>query len=307
MPILVLGGEDDEHALHVLHFLQRIGRDAALLDSRRFPQSLRIAWSPTDGTGRVTFDNDRTIALNEVTAVYWRNYFGVMSPELPDADQSYIAQNDARSLFESLLIQLPTRWVNSWTAYQSHQTKPAQLATLASHGIPVPATLVSNDPDAVRDFIRRTPHVISKPVQGGAHARRLSMSDLTPQRFENLAIAPIALQEEIVGTSIRVFIADEALFACEFETTALDYRDDPAAKLKVIHLPADVAAFCQEAANLLGLVWTGIDLRRTADGRYVLLEANPSPMFLGFEERTGLPLTASLAALLTQPAGTDNR
>jgi len=33
----------------------------------------------------------------------------------------------------------------------------------------------------------------------------------------------------------------------------------------------------------------------------VFLEANPSPMFLGFEERTGLPLTESLTELLVSP------
>ena len=298
MPILILGGQDDEHALHVFHFLKRIGRDVAILDSRKFPQSLHVAWSPTGGTGRITFDDGRRLALDEVTAIYWRNYFGVLSPPLPDADQSYIAQNDSRSLFESLLIQLPVRWVNSWKAYQSHQTKPAQLATLAKAGIPVPETVVTNDPDAVREFLRSHRHVVFKPVQGGAHARRLSMNELTAQRLQNLSIAPIALQEEIIGTSIRVFIAGDALHACEFETAALDYRDDPGATLKTVEVPSDVAAFCRKAASLLDLVWTGIDLRRTDDGQYVLLEANPSPMFLGFEERTGQPLTTSLIDLL---------
>jgi glutathione synthase/RimK-type ligase-like ATP-grasp enzyme len=191
--------------------------------------------------------------------------------------------------------------VNSWAAYQSHQTKPAQLATLARAGIPVPATIVTNDPDAVRDFLHRHPHVVSKPVQGGAHARRLSMRELSAERLQNLSIAPISLQEEVIGESIRVFIAGDALHACEFETQALDYRDDPAARLKAIDLPQEVVADCRQTASLLGLVWTGIDLRRTGDGRFVLLEANPSPMFLGFEERTGLPLTTSLINLLTAP------
>jgi D-alanine-D-alanine ligase-like ATP-grasp enzyme len=42
-----------------------------------------------------------------------------------------------------------------------------------------------------------------------------------------------------------------------------------------------------------------MDFRLTADGRYVFLEANPSPMFLGFEKATGLPLTEALVKLLT--------
>ncbi len=54
------------------------------------------------------------------------------------------------------------------------------------------------------------------------------------------------------------------------------------------------------AAAALDLAWTGIDFRLTPEGRCVFREANPSPMFLGFEERTGLPLTQSLAALLLE-------
>ena len=54
-------------------------------------------------------------------------------------------------------------------------------------------------------------------------------------------------------------------------------------------------------------MWTGIDLRLTPEGRYVFLEANPSPMFLGFERQTGLPITDNLAALLVGPDGSLDR
>jgi glutathione synthase/RimK-type ligase-like ATP-grasp enzyme len=55
---------------------------------------------------------------------------------------------------------------------------------------------------------------------------------------------------------------------------------------------------CRQIAEALELLWTGIDFRLTPEGHYVFLEANPSPMFLGFEQATGLPLSESLAALL---------
>jgi glutathione synthase/RimK-type ligase-like ATP-grasp enzyme len=42
----------------------------------------------------------------------------------------------------------------------------------------------------------------------------------------------------------------------------------------------------------------GIDFRLTPTGTYVFLEANPSPMFKGFEKYTGLPLTEALSSLL---------
>jgi glutathione synthase/RimK-type ligase-like ATP-grasp enzyme len=94
-------------------------------------------------------------------------------------------------------------------------------------------------------------------------------------------------------------VAGERVLACEVRTEAIDFRDDVDATIVPHDLPDDVAALCLKAARVLDLLWTGIDLRRTPEGRYVFLEANPSPMFIGFESRCGLPLTESLLDLLT--------
>ncbi len=107
--------------------------------------------------------------------------------------------------------------------------------------------------------------------------------------------------EAVPGTDIRVFVAGERVLACEIDTTATDFRDDQAAPISPITLSPTMEDQCRQIARTLDLLWTGIDFRRTDDGEYVFLEANPSPMFLGFEQRTGLPLTESLAAVLLEP------
>lgn len=298
MTILILGGLDDEHACHVLEHLRGRGADAELLDSRWFPASLRIAYDPAGGGGHLSLPGGRVLPLDEVSAVYWRCYNNVGAADLPDPEQAYIAANDARGLFESLLIEMPARWVNGWRAYQLHQTKPVQLARVAALGVDVPATLLGNDPDAVRQFAARHPRCIFKPVQGGAHTRRLTPAHLSDDNLRNLAWAPVTLQEEVPGTNVRAFVAGERVLAAEVNTEAVDFRDDPEPRIAAHALPAAVAEGCRRVARALELVWTGIDWRRTPEGRYVFLEANPSPMFLGFEARSGLPLTASLADLL---------
>jgi hypothetical protein len=249
--------------------------------------------------GTIRLPSGRRLDFDEITAVYWRCYHGVPAPQLPDPEQAYIAQNDARSLFESLLIRLPARWVNGWQAYQLHQTKPVQLAMVAALGVPVPATLLGNDPAAVREFVGQHPRCIFKPVQGGAHTQRVTPRHLSDENLRNLAIAPVTIQEEVRGTDIRVFVAGERVLACEVQTEALDFREDPDPRIVPVELPPAVAEQCRQIARTLHLLWTGIDLRRTPEGRFVFLEANPSPMFLGFEQRSGLPLTESLADLLT--------
>jgi glutathione synthase/RimK-type ligase-like ATP-grasp enzyme len=248
----------------------------------------------------LTLPEGRRIVLDEVRSVYWRQYHGVDSPELPDNEQSFIAQNDSRSLFESFLMQLPARWVNGWRGFRLHQTKPAALSLVAELGVPIPATLCTNDPHAVRDFVARHPQVIFKPVQGGAHTRRFTAAHLKEEHLANLRYAPVTLQEEIRGTNVRVFVAGHRVFGCELHTDELDYRDSPDVQIRVCTLTDDFQKTCIQIARRLELIWSGMDFVRTREGQFVFLEANPSPMFLGFEQQSGLPLTDSLAELLKE-------
>jgi glutathione synthase/RimK-type ligase-like ATP-grasp enzyme len=240
----------------------------------------------------------RTLEFGQIESVYWRNYGGPAAADLPDAEQAFIAANDSRSLLESLLLCLPARWVNGLAGYRWHQAKPAALARVAALGVEVPATVVTNDPQAVLAFVDRHERCIFKPVQGGAHTERVQREHLSEQNLASLGVAPVTIQEEVPGADVRVFVAGQRVLACEIRTEVLDFRNDPAAEIVAIDLPSDVADACRRAAAALDLVWTGIDLRRRPDGRHVFLEANPSPMFLGFERRCGLPLTESLADLL---------
>jgi glutathione synthase/RimK-type ligase-like ATP-grasp enzyme len=92
------------------------------------------------------------------------------------------------------------------------------------------------------------------------------------------------------------------VLACEVATEEVDFRDDPNPEIRAHALEPATEELSLDIAETLDLRWTGIDFRRTPQGRYVFLEANPSPMFLGFERATGLPLTESLIELLTEPS-----
>lgn len=299
MVIFILGGADDDHAVHMHRYLSTHGCDVEFLDSRDFPTRLQIAYDPSEISGEVTLAGGRAIRISDVQSVYWRSYGGVGGVQLPHDEQTHIAQNDARSLFESLLIDLPCRWVNGWNAFQLHQTKAVQLRRVAQLGAAVPATLLGNDPAAIKEFAKQHGDCIFKPVQGGAHTRRLTSEHLTDENLARLAISPVTIQEEIHGTNIRVFVAGERVMACEVATGDVDFRDDPQPAIRPLELPDPISEQARQIAGALDLLWTGIDYRLTPDGRYLFLEANPSPMFIEFERRTGLPLTESLAHLLT--------
>lgn len=302
--ILILGNGEDEHARFVRESLRTRSVRAEFLSSADFPSRVQIAFDPRSGNGRLTLPGGDSfpsvIEFADVTAVYWRRYDGVGDSEaLVDPTQRHIARHDSRSLFETLFCALPCRWVNGLDGFRMHQTKPVMLARAAKLGMRIPRTCIANDPAAVKAFCEEVPHVVFKPVQGGAPTAPLEARHLTDESLSRLAFAPVTLQEEIQGIDVRVFVAGERILACEMHTDALDFRDDPYARIVPIDLPDEVRKQALAVAEALHLVWTGIDFRRTPEGEWVFFEANPSPMFLGFEQRSGLPLSEALLDLLT--------
>src|SRR5215204_5508094 len=100
MLVLILGGEDDDHAAFMRDHLTARGHDAELIDSRRFPGELALTCDPLGGAWSLRLPSGRVVRPGEAQSVYWRCYNGVVPPELPDEEQAYIAFNDARALFE---------------------------------------------------------------------------------------------------------------------------------------------------------------------------------------------------------------
>jgi glutathione synthase/RimK-type ligase-like ATP-grasp enzyme len=66
----------------------------------------------------------------------------------------------------------------------------------------------------------------------------------------------------------------------------------------VHRLPAEVSAKITRLMDRFGLVFAAMDMILTPDGRYVFLEINPGGQFAWLEDKTAVPLTATLADML---------
>ena len=113
-------------------------------------------------------------------------------------------------------------------------------------------------------------------------------------------MSPVTLQEYIPGTNIRTYVIGNSIYSAEIRTNSLDFREDRDAKLIPIDLPESIQNQCFRIAQALYLKWTAIDWRLSPTGDYFFLEANPSPMFLYFEQQTQFPITDKLVELLTK-------
>lgn len=300
MNILILGNAEDAHAVHIYAALKKIDAAVQYLDTRLFPTKIQLSWQPHGTEGYIQLPSKKRLELQSIHSVYWRSFNDVGIPTLEDTKQAKIAYRDSLTTVRSIFQACPARWVNPWQAYQFHKEKPLQLNLAKQLGVKIPATLIGNDPQQITAFALSCKQTIFKPVYGGSHARLVTKKHLESEHL-NLALkfSPVTLQEYIPGTNIRSYVVGDSVYSAEIRTDAVDFRDDALAKIVPVELPASIEQQCRKIASAFMLEWTAIDWRKNFDDEYVFLEANPSPMFLHFEEQTGFPLTEKLVRLLT--------
>jgi glutathione synthase/RimK-type ligase-like ATP-grasp enzyme len=181
--------------------------------------------------------------------------------------------------------------------------KPSQIALFGAHGLPVPETTTTNNADAAKEFVGSVDEAIYKPTVGGGHADTLEAADLDGPRGEKLANSPVQFQERADGKNIRVFVLDGAVIGvAHVVTEAVDYRSsDHDVEQTTVDPAIEEAAI--EATELLDWTFSAVDVMYDEDDdEFVLLEANSSPMFAGFDEHGGLDIAGHLAEYLISEA-----
>jgi glutathione synthase/RimK-type ligase-like ATP-grasp enzyme len=302
----IIGPVSDPQVACVASALRRRGAAPVVLDLGQFPHTLRL--SLRDGVPSAD-----GVDLLAVSSWYVRSLpLPLPFRVTPAADtrvqqRNYAAGRERRSFvagFVAALAATGSALVNPPERMAQHFRKCEQLDALRAAGVPVPATLATNDPDAVVTFAGEVGALVYKPLAGGGRCRRLTDADLSAERLSRLAAAPVLFQAEVPGTNIRVYVVGGAVVAAyQIVSDELDYRGAEA-DVRAVRLAAGEADVCRRAAAACGMTFTGLDLRRRPDGGFAVLECNPSPMFAGIQRRTGAePVSDALAELLLGAAG----
>jgi len=304
--VLIIGSREDAHVVAVAGRLAELGVESFVVDTLAFPEKTRL--SLTEALDGITVEGR---FLGRPGAVYLRQLhahplaFGVDAAEDLEADwrTTLVAFREKASLLMGLLARWEALGVPVYNppSTEWRNAKPVQLGLLREAGLPVPESVWTNDPEAVRRFGAGR-RVAYKPVMGGAATRELSEADLSPERLATLAAAPVTFQELLPGEDVRVYVLDgEILVALRITSSALDFRQHEES-IEKIELPPEVARQCLRAAEVCGLRWTGMDLKRSTDGTLKFLELNASAMFLGFDARAGTDILDRLARGLARTA-----
>ncbi|TDC11382.1 ATP-grasp ribosomal peptide maturase [Nonomuraea longispora] len=292
--VLVITCEEDVTANLVITQLNERGARVARVDPADIGPDLVLtaqigAGQPGRWAGQLR-TLSRHIALDDVRSIYhrrpslWR--FNGLEPQARE-----FAMAEARHGLKGLLASLPARrYVNHPTANERAEVKPAQLQAAVDAGFDVSATLITNEPDAVRAFAAEHGPIVYKSLRGVPSVPGGEVAAIWTQRIdpadvdESLAITAHLFQAEIPKTSdARVTVVANRVFAHEITTPdgALDWRSSDWAKLNhtTVQVPLDIQIAARRYLDTFGLVFGCFDfaLQESPTGRrWTFVECNPN-------------------------------
>lgn len=301
--ILLWGVPGDSPMAQVRKALVRMGCTPTFLDQRTAVAACAEMSVGLNVAATVTTD-EGVVDLRDVSAVYMRPYDPRDLPAVQQAGPGSETYCNAVQLADFLHCWVEVTdalVVNRPSAMGHNCSKPFQASELRGFGFHVPETLLTTDPAAVVEFRERHRRVIYKSISG----IRSIVAELTDDhlsRLDDVRWCPTQFQELVAGTDYRVHVVGEEIFAAEISSEAIDYRYGSRAGQSVTirgaTIPEDVTDRCIAASRAMGLAVSGVDLRRTADGKWYCFEINPSPAFDFYQSATGHPIDEAIAGLL---------
>ncbi|MEU3616001.1 ATP-grasp ribosomal peptide maturase [Streptomyces sp. NPDC006872] len=310
-PVLVATEANDITADMVITHLNRRGVPVVRFNPADIGPDLtvtaRFGSSPAPVAGHVRTPS-RTVGLEHVRAVYWRRPVWPGFEHLADVDAQFAAAQVRYGLGGVLYALSGCLWVNHPHRNAAADYKPAQLALAHRMGLTVPPTLVTNDLDEARRFIREHGEVIHKTLRWTPYQRDgVGLTSWAePVRAEELddsvRVTPHLFQARVDKVAdLRVLIVGRRVFAVRIDSGLLDWRKDYSLlRYGVVDLPDTLVKALLAYLDHLGLVSGSFDLALDHDGEFHWLELNPNGQWGWLEEKTGLHMAAAFADLLTQ-------
>lgn len=255
----------------------------------------------SDGSIRGWFraEDGATIDFADVTGAYVRysDYHSSQAlADFSDHERQMIKAERSMSLSCAFDYLADAVVVNKLRCMLSNDSKPYQLLVAQQHGFDTPRSIFTSFPETVRQFLDQCGgKVIFKSMSGTRSVVRL-FEPGDEERLRLLRHCPVQFQEYIAGVNTRVHVVGQQVFATRIHSPEVDYRYAKN-RYEPTRLPAEVERRCIDLTSALGLTMSGIDLI-DQDGRFYILEVNPSPAYSYFEKHAFQPISVALAEVL---------
>jgi glutathione synthase/RimK-type ligase-like ATP-grasp enzyme len=305
--ILIPTFVSDLHATAATLYLERMGHKVVRWFGADFPEVSSISIAPADRSSSfISLGESGSMARLSEIDVFWnrRHSEPVIQRPLVDSDHELAMRESSlasRGMFSALSDSVFT--VNHVQHARYAENKLIQLMRAQAVGFRVPKTLMSNDPRAIKEFIRASAstgaiYKAYKPAMWKTSQDGIAIaftSEVTIDTLPSdavLRLTPGIYQERLDKSfEVRVTCMGNHVVAVKLDSQAvadasMDWRGVSPHELKIqpIQLPREVESRCVGLLKSLNLLFGCIDLICTPGGEYVFLEINQMGQFLWIEE-----------------------
>lgn len=299
--ILIHTIDGDFHAAVVGHALR--GRGNRVMEWRGNDVPLASSSTLRFAEGRlhgVLHTRDGNISSDDVEVVWHRRRRILSAPSYVDPLDEEFATEELRMSERSHPEAFATAfWVNPHVSSLLCESKARQLRYAQDAGLYIPSTLISNDPDDIRQFLSSDRAYIYKPLGGHVwdeegvvrktYTAGVTTEDLPSDRI--LRATPGIFQEKIEKSyEVRAQFFGTSCFAIRIESSQLqsgdiDWRLDQRSieRCEPALMPEEVKQACIALMTRLRIVSGGFDFIVTPDEKWCFMEVNDAGQFLFIE------------------------
>lgn len=255
-------------------------------------------------------------SINDFSAIWY------MKPHLPfkllrfePAEYRSFINNQFRSMRVALWsLFKEKKWLDDPWAIERAENKIVQLHVATKVAFRVPETIVTSDPDRVRNFYHKhDENIIVKLLSGSPmvdkvlYTNKVKESDL--KRIDALKTSPSIFQECIdKDYELRITVVGNKIFAAKIYSqedtdTTLDWRRKPKlndfnVKMEPVVLPTSIEAKIYAYMKAIDLRFGCIDMIVDKNGDYIFLEINPNGQWYFIQLQTEQKISEAIADLL---------
>jgi glutathione synthase/RimK-type ligase-like ATP-grasp enzyme len=313
MTVLLIGYSDLQEQVLLSDAIENRGHEVLNCDVRDWPGGPPLALTPGSNEALLgtQFDYDDITGAYIHPSLLFQPYEPRFADQLTDDLIPVLNQlREHRSIFQSLAQILEDHGADVIPPFRNYgfqDRKPWQLHLYDLNDLHIPDTVFTNEPDKLRSFYDTHERVIYKPVTRGGGPHELTDNDLTQERLEKLATAPIQLQEYVPGDDIRIYVLNgEVIGAMCYESDQFSFKidlqngDEDSIDIHATTISEDITDTVTRAAKQAELIFTAADVRRQHEGAYSLLELNETPRFAAAHAHTDQDIAGQLAEFLVE-------
>jgi len=314
MKVILLNGRlDDPHIQGITKELKKIREKFVVLDSFSSTDNFHVKFSKGISEGAIQI-NSKLINLENVKSIWNTSPLRIkLSPSLKKETINFVRAEWTEGI-HSLWNSIDTKWVNHPESILNavNRLKLLQLGTKT--GLKTPKTIVTNNPDTLRNFFEEcNGNIIAKTLHSSEglpedkmiFTTKISKKDL--KMAKQLKYAPCMFQEYIPkDTEFRVTIIGKKIHSAEIQSQKSektkhdwrqydDFKNTPYTKSE---LPKKVSNSLLKLMKILNLEFGAADLIKTPDNDFVFLEVNPNGRWWWIQELTKMNIAKSIAANL---------